>query len=402
MLYHYVAADKKGKISEGDIDVASLNEVLQYLASRSLRPLGIKPIKEGGVKGTNRFLGSITITDKIFLTKYLSLMLRVGTDLLSAINILIEDFEKPAVRSFLFEVRENLTRGQPFYSAFAQHPTTFSPTFVNLLKAAEASGNLQQTFDELSTSLGREAELRGRIRNALIYPIILLVASLVIVIFLTTFALPRIARVFEDVSANPPLFSRVVFGIGLFIGDHSVAFIGTFLFVSLGGLFFFAKTEIGRRMFDRILRSTPLIRRIYREAAIQRFASTMASLLKAGLPIVQTINVTADAVGSEEFKTSLLRVGNDGLSKGLTLGEAFRREAIFPKVVVNLIAISEKAGHLEEVLKALDEFYAASVDSTVKAVVAILEPLLLMGMGLLVGTITIAIIIPIYQLTSQF
>jgi len=401
MLYHYLASDKNEKVSEGDLDVGSLNEVLQYLSSKGLRPVSVKPLKEG-LQSKQYFFGGITITDKVFLTKYLALMLRVGTDLLSAIDILIADFDKPAVKSFLFEVRENLSRGQPFYGAFARHPKTFSPTFINLVKAAEASGNLQETFEELSTSLIKEAELRGRIRTALIYPIILLVASVAIVLFLTTFALPKIAKVFLDTGLNPPLFSRIVFAVGLFIGNYATTIIVLFLFFASFGTYFFSKTEIGRRLFDRFLRSLPLVKKIYREIAVQRFAATMSSLLKAGLPIVQTLIVTAETVGSEEMRVGLIRVASDGLSKGLTLGEAFKRETVFPKVVTNLVAISEKAGHLEEVLKALDDFYAGSIDSSVKSLVAVLEPLLLMGMGLLVGVIALSIIIPIYQLTTQF
>ena len=146
----------------------------------------------------------------------------------------------------------------------------------------------------------------------------------------------------------------------------------------------------------------PLVRNVYRELALERFASTMSSLMKAGLPIVQTIRITAEAVGQEAFRISLLRIGEEGLSKGLTIGEAFRREIIFPKVVTNLMAISEKAGHLEDVLATLAEFYASGVEARIKALVSVLEPILLLIMGVLVAVIALSIIVPIYQLTTQF
>ena len=146
----------------------------------------------------------------------------------------------------------------------------------------------------------------------------------------------------------------------------------------------------------------PLVRNVYRELALERFASTMSSLMKAGLPIVQTIRITAEAVGQEAFRISLLRIGEEGLSKGLTIGEAFRREIIFPKVVTNLMAISEKAGHLEDVLATLAEFYASGVEARIKALVSVLEPMLLLIMGVLVAVIALSIIVPIYQLTTQF
>lgn len=399
MLYHYLASDKTGKIVEADFEGNNLNQVLQFLSGKELRPISVKAFKEK--KRGLAIFDKITLTDKVFLTKYLALMLRVGTDLMSAINILLSDFDKPAIRNFLLEVRDNLGRGQPFYRAFELRKDVFSPTFISLVKAAEKSGNLQQTFEELSVTLIKEADLRSRIRAALIYPIILLVTATIIVTFLITFALPRVAAVFSDSNLQPPIFSRIVFAVGLFMGANIVViFIAVFAMI-IGILYFYYRTRVGRRLFDKAFSSMPLIKGIYIQLAIQRLASTMSSLMKAGLPIIDTINVAAETVGLSEFRYSLLRVANEGLAKGLTIGEAFKKEPIFPRVVTNLVAISEKAGHLEEVLATLSDFYAANVDSSIKSLVSLLEPIMLLGLGLLVGTIALSIILPIYQLTSS-
>ena len=329
-------------------------------------------------------------------------MLRVGTDLLSAINILIVDFDKPAVRNFLLELREDISKGKPLYQAFADHPRTFSLTFVSLVKAAEKSGNLQKTFEDLSNSLEGEAELRSRIRSAFIYPIVLLIVASGILIFLTTFALPKVATVFSSSGINPPWFSQIVFTVGLFIGGNILIIVPAVLII-IGGIFLLVKkTETGKKVFDRIVTNLPFIRGIYRDIAIQRMASTMSSLLKAGLPITETITVAADTVSIPDYRLALLRIANDGLAKGLTLGEAFKREEVFPKSVTNLVAISEKAGHLEEVLATLADFYGANIDSNIKAVVSLLEPFMLLLMGAMVGIIALSIIVPIYQLTTQF
>lgn len=402
MLFHYLATDKNGKISEGDLEVDDFTQALQYLAGKELRPISVKPIKESEDFGARRIFGNINLTDKIFLTRYLSLMLRVGTDLLSAINILISDFDKPALKNFLLEVRDNLGRGQPFYVAFARYPKIFSPVFINLVKAAEASGNLQQTFEELSVSLGREAVLRNSIRSALVYPVILLVTSMSIFIFLVTFALPKIAKVFSDGGINPPLFSRVVFGVGLFINAHALIIIPGFLFIVIFSIVFFWKVDLGRRLAQRLFTRLPLIKTVYRELAVQRFATTTSSLMKAGLSIIQSLNIAADTVNVLEFRASLLRISEEGLAKGLTIGEAFRKETVFPKLVTNLIAASEKAGHLEDLLQTLSEFYASRAEAAIKSLVSFLEPILLLFMGLLVGLVAISIVIPIYQLTAQF
>lgn len=401
MLYHYVAVDQSGKSVDADFEAGALNDVLRYLSGKGLRPISVKPVRQGGLH-VPKFWGGINTSDKVFLTKYLALMLRVGTDLLSAIDILIADFDKPSVKNFLLEVHDNLGRGQPFYQAFAKHPETFSPTFVSLVKAAEASGNLEKTFADLSGSLERDAELSSQVKSAMVYPIVVFCMALAIVTFLVTFALPKLAAVFTTGGFNPPLFSRIVFDVGLFIGDNVVVIYSTALAAIILTVFGVRKTETGKRLWNRFLTNLPVVRKIYSDLAVQRMASTMSALMRAGLPIMETITIAAETVNHREFQFALLRVANDGLAKGLTIGEAFRREEVFPKSVTNLVAISEKAGHLEEVLGTLADFYETNINSNIKALVSLLEPILLLSMGLIVAVIALSIIVPIYQLTSSF
>ncbi|MBS3903328.1 MAG: type II secretion system F family protein [Anaplasmataceae bacterium] len=400
MLYHYLASDDKEKVIEGELEAARLEELLQYLAGQSLKPIAVKAINDPKAFTLRRLFGNINLHDKIFLMKYLSLMLRVGTDLLAAINILISDFDKPAVRNFLLEVRENLTRGRPFYEVFGRHPKVFSSVFVNLIKAAEASGTLQQTFDDLSLSLTREAELRGKIRSALIYPILLLILSASIFVGVLVFAIPRIADVFKDSGIEPPLFSRIVFGLGEFVSANIVTlFISTTVIV-IGSIWFFWKTDIGHRLWSRFIHRLPVVKKVFQDLAVQRFASTFSSLTKAGVPIIQALKITADTVGNEEMSKSLLRIADEGLAKGLTIGDAFRREPVLPRVVTNLVAISDRAGHLEEMLATLADFYRANVESSLKTLVSIVEPVLLLMMGLVIGVVAMSIIVPVYQLSA--
>jgi type IV pilus assembly protein PilC len=401
MLYYYLATDDRGKIFEGNYDAESLEEVLRYLASRSLKPINIKPLKR---KTATFFFWkkNINLADKIFLTKYLSLMLKVGTDLLSAINILILDLQKPGINNFLMEIRDNLTKGRPFYEAFANNPKSFSVVETNIIRAAEASGNLQKTLEDLSKSLERDMEVKNKIKSALIYPIILLVMSLGIFLFLSTFALPKIAKVFNDTGINPPTFSKVVFTIGLFINDNLARVILSIIILTALFVYFVFFNTFGRKFTRQLLTRLPLIKKIYKDIAIQRFTSTFSSLLKAGLPIIDALKITADVVGHEELKIALLQIADEGLARGLTISEAFRRQYVFPNVITNLIAISEKAGHLDEILDSLSNFYASNIDATIKSVVSVVEPVLLILMGGIVGVIALSIIIPIYQIATKF
>ncbi len=402
MVFHYVAADAAGQMTEGDLEGNDLQDALRWLAGKELRPVSVKAVeqkKKGLSLGGG---GSVNTSDKVFLTKYLALMLRVGTDLMSAINILIDDFDKPAVRQLLFEVRENLSKGRPFYETFEKHPQWFSPTFVNLVRAAERSGNLQKTFEELSTTLEKDAELQSHIRSALIYPAVLLVMASGIITFLVTYALPKVAGVFTSSGIQPPAFSRIVFGVGLFIGGNITIIAPSVILIVAGLIWAVWKTQVGRHTFDEVMTHTPFIKTIYEEIAVQRMASTMSSLLGAGLPVNQSLEIAADTVGVRQYREALVRITKDGLEKGLTIGEAFKRETVFPRMVTNLVAISEKAGHLEEVLNTLSEFYAANIDSNITALVSLLEPGMLLIMGVMVAIIALSIIVPIYQLTTSF
>ena len=398
MKFSYVAMQPDGKTVRGTVEAASQAAVLSFLAQRELRPVSVLPASAGG----GLFHARISATDVIFLTKYLALMLRAGTDLFRALDILIADFEKPAMKALLMEIREALERGQPFYTTFARYPKQFEPVFVNLVKAGELSGNLETVFENLSVMLVKKEDLRRRIVSALTYPAILLIASLGIIVFLVTFALPRIADVFQSGGFTPPLFVAWVFAFAGFVSANIIplAIAGVIGIVFLW--IFFFRTVIGRAYLFTVLRHVPVVRGVLERIAIQRFAATLSSLLRAGLPIIDSLELTATAVGDYEFETALQHIAREGIARGLTLGDAFRREAAFPLVITTLIGVSEKAGHLDEVLGTLGSFYDSEIDASIKNMVTLIEPLMLIVLGGIVGLIALSVIIPIYQLIGQF
>ena len=403
MRFRYVASDPNGRLMEGYVEAKSPAEVLEWMGGQNWKPISLKAIRQteaqkffGGLQQ-----GGITVADQVFLTKYLALMLKVGTDLFKAIDILVEDFDKPAVKSFLMEVRDALSKGQPFYTSFARYPKYFSPVFINMVKAGESSGNLEKVFGDLSASLQKQQEIRDKIRAALIYPVILLIMASVILLVMVTFILPRIASTFLSSGINPPIFTKIVFGVGLFIGGN-IAIILPLIIAAAVGLWMFFRTTGGRKFLDQTLSRTPVIRDVVEKMALQRFSATFASLLRSGLPILDALGITAGASGSTEMEAALNRIAKEGVAKGLTIGDSFRRETVFPRVVVNLITISEKAGHMENILDTLSDFYAAEIDSSIKILMSFLEPALLLIMGIMVGGIALSIIVPIYQLTAQY
>ncbi|MDP1706621.1 MAG: type II secretion system F family protein [bacterium] len=397
MQYKYLASQPDGKIVEGEMEAKDVAAVLDFLAKQGFRPINLQPVEKNNFF-TRIFQTKINLTDQIFLSKYLALMLRIGTGLLQAINVLITDFDKPAIKALLLEIRANVERGLPLYSTFARYPKIFSQVYINLVKTGEASGNLDRVFEDVTELLSKQKDLRDQIKSALTYPVILLVGSLAILFFLTTYALPKIAGVFSQSGFQMPVFSRIVFGVGLFMGQHIFLIFGI-LAVVIMLIVYLAKTS---KIFSSIMSELPVVRDLFKKIALQRFAATMTSLIKAGLPMTEALEITAQAVSNVELQAALERISREGLAKGLTIGDAFRKEVYFPRVVVNLVAISEKAGRIEEVLAVLSDFYIKEIDSNLKTLVSFLEPFLLIFIGGIIGLIAVSVIIPIYQLTTQF
>ena len=399
MKFKYIAAQADGRIVESEISANTSSDVLIYLGKNNLKPVSIRPIEN---KQIVLFRAKVDIGDQIFLSKYMSLMLKIGTGLIEAINILIADFNKPALKDILLEVRSALEQGNPFYSTFAKYPKVFSQVYTNLIRAGETSGNLEKVFANLTEMLTKQKDLRDQIKGALIYPTMLFIGSIVILMFLVIFALPKIANVFLQGGFEPPLFSRIVFSVGLFINSYKIIFL-SLIFIGGGTLVFLSKTSLGFKKFMlSVVGTVPKVRDVVRKIALQRFASVLASLIRAGMPITEGLEVTARAVGNVELQGALERISREGLAKGLTIGEAFKREPFFPQTVTNLIAVSERAGHLEEVLETLADFYSKEIDGSIKGLVSFLEPVLLLFIGAVIGVIALAIIVPIYQLTTQF
>ncbi|MDD3614565.1 MAG: type II secretion system F family protein, partial [Candidatus Pacebacteria bacterium] len=374
MLFKYRASTKDGKIIEGEGDFLNEDAVLAYLKSQNLNPINLQLVATKSKLKSRLFGSPININDQIFLTRDLALMLKVGTDIFKAIDILIADYDKPAVRSLLIEIRENLSKGQPFYTTFAKYPKIFSPVFTNLIRAGEASGNLETVFEELSITLEKQRDLQQRIKSALIYPLLLVVASIGIIILLVTFAIPNMATLFQGGDMPLPPITKVIFDISFFLSDYGLYILIGLVVIIVAMVMFYKMSLVGRTFFQRLAFRLPVVKTVLSKMAYQRFATTFGTLMRAGLPILENLEITATTIGNEEMRQALLRIANEGVAKGVSLGDAFRKEEIFPHTIRTLISIGEKAGRTDEVLKTLADFYDTEIDVAVKSLVAIFEP----------------------------
>jgi len=402
MLFHYTAFDQRNIFMEGDVDMPSLEDVLKYLSSQKLKPIKVVPVNTG-IKGKNftLFAKKISLADQIFLFKYLALMLKVGTDILKAVDVLMQDYSAGAIKTFLLEAKTNLEKGSPFYVTFEQNKKIFSYVTINLIKAGEKSGTLQETLEKISVSLEKEKDLRGKVVSSLTYPVILLVMTVVLLFFLMTFLFPKMGSSFMQAGIKLPTFTKVLFNMSNFFNDNMllVSFI-LFLVPFLLFLYFF-KNNTGKKQFAKMIRIIGPIRNFVQKMALQRLTSTLSSLIKAGMPLVESLKVCSEAVGEEVYRKSLYNVAVY-LTQGLTIGEAFRQETSFPKYLSNLLAIGEKAGHIDEILYTLSVFYEKEIENSLKSLVALIEPVMLIIMGGVIGVIAVSVILPMYQMLGNF
>lgn len=400
--YRYRAITQEGKPVDGVIDAASVKAVVDFLNRDGLKPLSVHPLISSKMRGVFLATESVKLIDKIFLFKYLALMLKVGTDIYKAIDILIHDFQKPSLKRFLYEVKSNLEKGSPLYVSFQNHPRMFSQVVVNTIRAAETSGNLEQALDDLSGDMEKEHALISKVRSSLAYPIILIVASVILVFVLATFIFPKIYSVFIEAGVTLPVYSRVVLGTGLFLAKWFWIIFSLVVFLILFFWFYFKFFPSGRKLRSRILERAPLIGALNQKIALERFSAILSRLLKSGLTIIEGLEISAQAVTNEGFRLALLRI-KDRIIKGMQMGESFAKESdVFPQVALNLIAVGEQAGQLENILATLADFYEKEIDASLKTLVAFIEPALILTMGVIVGLMAVSLIVPIYQLVTAF
>jgi type IV pilus assembly protein PilC len=403
MIYSYEASNSRGGTSQGQIEAASRTEAAELLQKKGLIPIVIEPHEEG--KGLSRLHGAIfqTVTplDRIVLVRNLAATIKAGLSIIEALDILLEDSTKQIMRSILSQVRLGVQNGQPLWQSFANHKKAFPTFFIGMLKAAETSGQLDVTLTELNQYMTREYELVRKVKGALAYPFILLSASTGVVVLLLTFVLPRLERTFAQGGFELPLITRIVlqisraFRYSITLDAFVVGLI--FLFVML-----LRRTSTGKRITATIMFRIPLINNLIKKIALVRITRTLGSLIASGGAIAEALKLSAESSGNENYRVAILDC-KEQIIKGIPLSKALLHYPdLFPRFLTSLVVVGEKTGTLESILKTFADFYDEEVDHTLKTLTSLLEPILLLAMGVLIGGIALSILLPVYQFVGKF
>ena len=406
MIFIYRALNKDGHQQEGEVQAESRGMAIEYLQREKLTPLFIEKIgyvekKKFSLLNLLLLGGGIDASDRIFLTRHLSAILKSGISLSEALEILGEDTSKPIFKKILSAAKMNLERGQPLSSTLESYSQYFSPVFIGLVKAGEVSGTLEETLEGLGDQLRRDYEMKKRVQSAMIYPAILLSASLLIVVLLLTFIMPRLTKALLQAKVSLPWITRFLIGLSQIFSSNPILTLFIFILLSVSFLFLI-KSKFGKKIIIRALEKMPISGNLIKKLALVRFSRTFRNLLASGLSAFESLDITAKTIGIQSYETALLNIREE-IKKGATISSSFKeRREFFPQLVISIIAVGEKTGTLEKSLVTIADYYDEEADRILKNIVSLIEPALLVVMGIVIASIALSILLPIYQLVSSF
>lgn len=400
----YEAYDRHGGVIRGEYEGVKKDEVVDYLVKRDLTPVSVEELTARGRGGTLLSISlfeHIAPVDVMFLVRNLATTIKAGLSIVESLDILIADTEKRVMKKVLQETQAMVKNGQPLSKGFESYAHAFPPIFMGMLKAGEISGGLDRVLAELSRYLSKEYALRSKVRSALMYPLILLIASVGVLVLLLIFVLPRLSKAFLTSGVKLPWVTKFFLSI-------SNALTWSFIFdaVVIGGLIwfflYFRKTPRGKKTFFWIISRLPVARDVVKKVALVRFSRTLGNLIGSGLSAVESLELSADSLGNEVY-TIAIHKAVDEIKSGKSISEALGKyPELFPRLLLSMVVVGERTGSLQEILISYADFSEEEVDNKLKDLTAVLEPVLLLIMGLVVGAIAFSIILPIYQLVGHF
>lgn len=402
-MYHYRARDRFGALATGTIEAGGRDAVAAQLDGLGYIPVAIEERQPGVVALENITFQSfqrVTPQDLVVFSRQLATLMGAGLSFMAAFDTIIEQTENPRLRDTILEVRRDVEGGSSFADALAKHPKVFSAMYVSMIRAGEVGGVLDDILQRLATLAEHEAETRARIKAATRYPKIVIGALTVAIVILLYYVVPKFAALYANFDAELPLPTRILIAINWFAQTYWwVA-----LLAAAGGWFGawrFLKTEHGRLWWDGVKLKLPIFGTIFLKTALSRFARVFGTLSRSGLPVLQALEIVADTVGNVVIARVVLQI-RDSARQGRGLIQPMRVSRVFPPVVVQMVAVGEESGKLEEMLGKVSDYYDREVEYSIRNLSTALEPLLLAVIGGVILFIALAIFMPWWNLINVF
>lgn len=400
--FSYTAVNAAGKHISGTIAALSREEAVKNLRDQGAHPL---TVEVAGKKGFSLGLGKskkVKSKDLVIFTRQLSTMISAGVSLPATLTTLAEQAESKTFKEIITSVNRDVEGGTPLGESMSKFPHAFNDIYVNMVKAGEAGGILDEILKKLAKQQEKDSAIKAKVKSATTYPLVLLGITIMAFFVLTIFVVPKIGDLVLNLGgphAKLPIQTVVMLGVSKFIRHDWFIVAGVFI----GGPMIFnrwRRTTKGKQKFDAILLKLPVIKIIVTKVAIARFARTFASLMAAGVTVLESLQVTAHALGNYVIEQELLAASKE-VKEGKQLSQTLAKSEIFPKIVSQMLAVGEETGKTDEVLSKVAEFYEEEVDAVVSSLSSILEPIMIVVMGAMVGLIAASVIGPITSLNQS-
>lgn len=401
--FKYEVRDSSGKIRSGSMEAASMNEANLLLRSGGNVPLEVTPIASG-LAGVLQRLQSVSVEsgpslkDVMNFSNQLAVMIKAGISLREAIEGVAAQMTNKKFRKTLMLIKADVEAGQAFSDALAKHPKVFSPLYVNMIRASELSGNLGGMLGRIVAYLTERIETRSMVRGAMVYPGIIATFAVGTTIFLLTWVLPRFTALFEGKEQLLPTATTMLMAISAFLRGYWYLLLGG-LVAAATGFAFALKTERGKATWDSLVLKMPLFKNMVQAMYIQRGMQTMGELVNAGVPMLEALDITAEISGNTRFKR-LWKSVHRGVKQGDKVANPLSRQQLLPGHVVQMISAGEESGNLGEVMRDIADYYGKELKAIIKTMTAMIEPLMILVMGLIVGFIAMSIILPIFKMST--
>jgi type IV pilus assembly protein PilC len=396
-LYTYRALDKQGEIIQDKVEGSGEMAVAHELRQQGLLVIDVKE-QSVGQKDVLEPFKRIKLGDLVVFSRQLATMINAGLPIVRALYVLSEQTENPKLKDVLVIVRKDVEAGSSLSQALEKHPEVFSRLYVEMVKAGEIGGILDGVLLRVADQLERDQDLRRKVRSAMTYPVVVLGLAILAASFMLIFIVPVFAKMFQDLGGTLPLPTRICMAIS----DILTSIFGVLVYggMALAVVMFlrWKKSESGRKVWGRaVLRIPAKIGDVVRKVALARFARTLATLSAAGVPILQAIEITATSSGNWVVEKALLK-SRDAIREGIPIYKPLETEPVFPPMVTRMIAVGEETGDIDGMLTKIAEFYESEVDAAVKALTSIIEPLMVVVVGGIVGAIVISMYLPMFEI----
>jgi type IV pilus assembly protein PilC len=396
-VYTYRALDTQGEIVQDHTEGSGTMAVAYELRQQGLMVIEVKEQNVVQKDILAPFKG-IRLNDLVVFSRQLATMINAGLPIVRALYVLSEQTENPKLKDVVVEVRKDVEAGLSLSEALEKHPKAFSRLYVEMVKAGEIGGLLDSVLLRIADQLEKDQDLRRKIRSAMTYPVVVLVLAILAASFMLIFIVPVFAKMFQDLGGTLPLPTRVC----MLLSNILTSFWGILVYAAMAAgvyLFFrWKKTEQGRKVWGRVVLKIPAkIGDIVQKAVLARFARTLGTLSAAGVPILQAIEITATSSGNWVVENALLK-SRDAIREGRPIYKPLEEEPVFPPMVTRMIAVGEETGDMDGMLTKIAEFYESEVDAAVKALTSIIEPIMIVVVGGIVGFIVISMYLPMFKI----